>query len=158
MFMKAVLANSVRSQHSVPEQTLKEQYRDFLKRLEALTSHYTLGHLKALNPKELIKKFFKPADSLFEGIEMIMQVIAVCSVKQSCESILESMVSMFEHHFNSTRNMGEDDVNEEFFIAVIGPNLTHYNRVIDEAMNKYWKGQNCHFYRKSLSDHLKDFH
>ena len=157
MFMKAVLAKSVRSQHSVPEQTLKEQYRDFLKRLEALTSHYTLGHLKALNPKELIKKFFNPTDSLFEVIEMIMQAIAVCCVKQSCESILESMVSMYEHHFDSTRNMGEDNVNKEFFIAVNGPNLAHCNSVIYKAINEYWKRKNWHFYRTSLSDYLKDF-
>ncbi len=67
------------------------------------------------------------------------------------------MVSMYEHHFDSTRNMGEDNVNEEFFIAVNGPNLAHCNSVMEEAMNKYWKGQNWLFYRKSLSDHLKDF-
>ena len=64
-----------------------------------------------------------------------MQAIAVCCVKQSCESVLESMVSMYEHHFDSTRNMGEENINEEFFIAVNGPNPSHCNNVIEEAID-----------------------
>ena len=52
---------------------------------------------------------------------------------------------------------GEDIVNEEFFLAVNGPNLAHFNSVIEEVIKKYWKGQNWHFYKTSLSDYLKDF-
>ena len=102
-------------------------------------------------------KFFHPNDNLYVGIEMIMQAIAVSCVKQSCESILESMVSTYEHHFNAMRNMDEENVNEDFFIAVNGPNLTHCNSVVEEAMQIYWKGSDWHFHQKSLSHHLKEF-
>ena len=123
----------------MPEKALKGQYRDFLKQLELLPSSYTVPQLKSVDAKELIQKFFNPADTLFEGIEMVMQAIAVCYVKQSCESILESMVSMYKYHFDGTRNMEEEDLNEESFIAINGPNLSHCNSVIEEAMNRFWK-------------------
>ena len=35
---------------------------------------------------------------------MVLQAIAVSSVKHSCESMLESLVSKFENHFDSRRN------------------------------------------------------
>ena len=88
---------------------------------------------------------------------MIMQAIAVSCVKQSCESILESMVSTYEHHFNGMRNMDEDNINEEFFIAVNGPNLAHCNSVVEKAMTLYWKGYDWHFYRTCLTHQLKEF-
>ena len=53
--------------------------------------------------------------------------------------------------------MGEDNVNEEFLISVNGPNLAHCNGVIEEAMDKYWKRKDWHFYRTSQTDYLKDF-
>ena len=57
MFREAFLAIPGRSLASVPEKTLKERYREFLKRLEASTSRYTSAQLKAMDPKELINKF-----------------------------------------------------------------------------------------------------
>jgi hypothetical protein len=140
--------------------SLKEEYAEFLKRLQTLTATYKLETLKTTDPKDLIKKFFNPEDRLFVGIEMIIEAIAVCCVKQSCESILESLVSIYENHFDSNRNMEEDSVNEEFFIAANGPNLAHCNSVIEDAMNIYWQGKKSnswHFYRTCLTDHLKDF-
>ena len=88
---------------------------------------------------------------------MIMQAIAVCCVKQSSESVLESLVLQYENCFNSNRNMEENHIEEEFFISVNGPNLALCNSVLEEAMDKYWKQKDWHFYRTSLSDHLKDF-
>ena len=56
---------------------------------------------------------------------MIMQAIAVYCVKQSVESVLESLVSRYENHFNQNRNLDEDHMNEEFAIAVNGPTLQY---------------------------------
>ena len=156
-FLRAVNEIPIRSLKTVPNDVLKGQYKEFLERLEKLTATFTSDQLKDLDPKYLIKKFFDPKENLYTNIEMIMQAIAVCCVKQSCESVLESLVLQYEHHFNSNRNMNEDHINEEFFISVNGPNLAHCNSVVEEAMNKYWKQKDWHFYRTSLSDHLKDF-
>ena len=77
--------------------------------------------LKEADPKEITLQFFDPAGKAFENVEMIMQAIAVCSVKHSCESVLESFVSRYENHFDARRNTDEDTSNEEFEIAVNVP-------------------------------------
>ena len=74
---------------------------------------------------------------MFEEIEIIMQPIAVLAVKQSCESVLESFVSKYENHFDSNRNLAEDKVNDKFFVAINGPNLSHCDSVVEKAMDRY---------------------
>ena len=56
---------------------------------------------------------------------MILQTMTVASFKNSCDSILESLVSKYENRFNIKRNVNEESANEEFEIAVNGPNLAH---------------------------------
>ena len=56
----------------------------------------------------MLKHFFDPAERLFEGIELVVQAMAVSCLKHSCESVLESLVSKYENHFDERRNMGED--------------------------------------------------
>ena len=74
-----------------------------------------------------------------------MQAIAVSAVKHSCESILESFVSMYENHFDIRRPTAEKSTNEEFEIAVNGPNLAHCDSVVKESMDNYWasRGGKC---------------
>ena len=81
-----------------------------------------------------------------------MQSIAVCAVKQSCESILESYVSRYENHFDYRRNNSEVSANEEFEIAVNGPNLANCDSVVKDAMKKYWakKGGQWHFFKQGV--------
>ena len=91
---------------------------------------------------------------------MGMQAIAVSAVKQSCESILESMVSKYEHQFNSQRNMAEDNVNDAFFVAVNGPSLARCDSVVKVAMDRYWKAKqrnDWHFYKTTVLEQLRDF-
>mgnify|MGYP003336288054 CR=1 FL=1 len=73
-------------------------------------------------------------------------------MKQSCESILESFVSMYENHFDIIRNTHEKSTNEEFEIAVNGPNLAHCDSVVKEAMDNYWasRGGKWHFFKTSV--------
>ena len=83
---------------------------------------------------------------------MIMQAMAVSAVKHSCESILESFVSRYENHFDARRGTNEETANEEFEIAVNGPNLGNCDAVVIEAMNDYWnsRGGSWHFFRVSV--------
>ena len=77
----------------------------------------------------------------------------IAAVKHSCESILESFVSEYENHFDERRNVNETTANEEFTIAVNGPNLAHADSVI-QAMDLYWQGKPWHFYRSSPLEKL----
>ena len=95
---------------------------------------------------------------MFDEIEMIMQAIAVSAVKQSCESVLESFVSKYGDHFNSNRNIAKDNVNDAFLVAVNGPNLGHFDSVVEKAIDRYWKStQDWHFYKTTALEQLKKF-
>ena len=86
--------------------------------------------------KEIIH-FLCEDNSFFKGIEMIMQALSVAAFKISCWVIVESFVSRYEDHFYLKRNMNEESVNEEFEIAVNGPNLANSDSVIKKAMNRH---------------------
>ena len=103
-----------------------------------------MDELKSTDAKVLIKKFFDPKKKLYHGIEMIMKA----SVKMSCESVLESLVSIYKNYFDARRNMNEENTSE----ALNGPNLAHSTSIIKEAMDSYWKpkGSPWHFFRTSL--------
>ena len=45
---------------------------------------------------------------------MIMQDIVVYSLKQTMESVLESLVSKYESYFTHNRNMNEEKTNVDF--------------------------------------------
>ena len=158
-YLHAIKNIPVRSLNNINEEVLKSEYKEFLRRLEVLTKKYKFEELNDLDPKKLIEAFFKTSDRLYVDIEMIMQSIAVSSVKQSCESILESLVSQYENHFDSRRSLNEENANEEFVISVNGPNLTHCDAVVNEAMDMYWKSKNSpwHFYRTSTLERLKKY-
>ena len=47
---------------------------------------------------------------------MVMQAISVCCVKVPCESVLESLVSIFDNHFNAIRNMNKESTTQDFMI------------------------------------------
>ena len=49
---------------------------------------------------------------------MVMQAISVCCVKVPCESVLESLVSIFDNHFNAIRNMNKESTTQDFMIAM----------------------------------------
>ena len=138
-FIKAVKNIPIGSLLDLPENALEKQYTEFLRLEERLTVKYKIEELETLDAKELIKNFFDPVGKLFTGIEMAMQAIAVSAVKLSCESTLESMVLKYEHHFNSQRNMAENNINNAFFVAVYRPSLGHCESVIKVAMDRYWK-------------------
>ena len=156
-FKKAISKVPVVSVKEVPDEELKSQFRLFLGRLQSMTAGIDKVDLGKIDSKELIKQFYDPAKELFKDIEMVMQAIAVCAVKLSCESVLESFVSRYENHFDSRRNAEEDATNEEFEVAVNGPNLANCGSVVKEAMDHYWgsKGGSWHFYRSSVAERLK---
>ncbi|CAB4005233.1 Hypothetical predicted protein, partial [Paramuricea clavata] len=115
--------------------------------------------LREIDPKDILKQFFDPESGLFVDIEMVMQAISVCCVKISCESVLESLVSVFENHFDPNRNMKEESTTEEFMITVNGPSLGHADAVIREAMNcaqKSGGSTSWQFFRTTVLEQLRE--
>ncbi|CAB3978036.1 Hypothetical predicted protein [Paramuricea clavata] len=68
-FINAIKEIPIRSLLDLPESALKKQCTEFLRRLEKLTVKYKPEELESLDPKELIKKFFDPADKLLKRLK-----------------------------------------------------------------------------------------
>ena len=64
---------------------------------------------------------------------------AVAATKNSCESVIESFVSTYEHHSNKIRNMSEDAINDEFTISKNGPEVNNADKLIEDSMDSYFK-------------------
>ena len=91
------------------------------------------------------------------GCEIVINAICGSAIKNTCESVLESIVSEYENHFDVRRNLGsEQAINEEFEIAKNGPsNLATCDDLLKEALDLYWKGKPWHFYKVSDINRLK---
>ena len=157
--VQAIRSIPVRSLNDVPNQLLIDQHKEFLRRLEIETKCYSVTELKVIDPKDLLKMFFDPQKDLFQGIEKMLQAMAVSCIKHSCESVLESTVSVFENHFDERRNLDEGNATDEFKIAVNGPNLAHSDPMVKEAMDGYWgsKKSGWHFYRTIVIEQMQRY-
>ncbi|CAB3987438.1 Hypothetical predicted protein [Paramuricea clavata] len=91
--------------------------------------------------KELTKLFLRSDKELYKGIEIIIHFICVSAVKVSVQSVIESLTSKFEIHFNKFRNVNEDTAYNEMMVGVNGPLPLQCDKVVMAAMKQHFKGQ-----------------
>ena len=72
---------------------------------------------------------------MFEDVEVVIHSICIAAIKVSVESVVESLVSRYENHFNSSRQMSEEHSLEEMVIAENGPLLQHADPILKRAMH-----------------------
>ena len=58
----------------------------------------------------------------------------------SVESIVESMVSMYENKQSNFRQISENRGNEEMVISVNGPEIANADKILKKALDNYFKG------------------
>ena len=75
----------------------------------------------------------------FGECKIILHVILCACVKVSVESVVESIVSRYEKHFNPSRQPDEEQGLNEMIIAENGPFLHEADGIIERAMDHYWK-------------------
>ena len=92
---------------------------------------------------------------LYEGVEITIQALLCASVKMSVESVVETVVSRYEKHFNKSRKLNEEQALDEMEISENGPNLFKADPLLQISMDKYWKKQTVsgkwHFVKDSSS-------
>ena len=74
----------------------------------------------------------------FEKVRVIVHVILAACVKVSVESVVESLVSRYEHHFTASRQLTEDNTLNEMIISENGPHLHEADGILERSMNNYW--------------------
>ena len=107
---------------------------------------------KDIDSKSVLKTILKDS-KLFDGIELTLHIICTAAVKVSVESVVESLVSRYEVHFDSKRQLSEEHALEEMEISENGPDMANADNVLASAMHKYWsvksKDSFWHFCHKS---------
>ena len=92
---------------------------------------------------------------LFKGCEAVMGILVQAAAMKSVESVVESWISVLEHHNSKSRPLSEDMIETEMSVAINGPAVQHSESVVTESMKKYWGGKkkvkDGHFVRKSMN-------
>ena len=65
------------------------------------------------------------------NVRVIVHIILSACVKTSVESVAETLVSRYENHFTSSRQLTEENALDEMVIA-------ENDNLLERAMNKYW--------------------
>ena len=150
-FISAIRSLPVESLQEVSDTVLMNQFENYLNSLRRVSWGCDP---EDLDSKVLIQKLLHPKNKYYCGSEMILQAICVSALKLSVESVLESQISIYEHHFRDNRPLNDDSIAEEFQIAINGPCLAHYDSVVYHAMSQYWdkkKTVSWHFTKKDFS-------
>ena len=94
-------------------------------------------NLEKTDSKDLIN-LFSTAEHLYEGIELFMRACYEACVKIIVESVGESVISVFNKHNNKWRTIGEENVNDELFVALNGPELGEADKVLQESLDLHF--------------------
>ena len=147
-FLNAV-RNITGSVATVDDGDLMNHYRVFVTGLETLF----IKSCKEFDPsildsKEIIESILKKENiGLFRNAKVIIHLISV-------ESVVESLVSRYEKHFDSSRQPTEQHSLDEMIIAAENrPLLHHADEILERVINQYWRVGNhdgkLHFLRRT---------
>ena len=124
---------------TVDDGDLMNHCRMFVANLETqfMKSCKKIDH-SILDTKEIIQTILKKENiALFRNVKVIIHLICVACAKVSVESVVESLVSRYEKHFDSSRQPTEQHSLDEMIIAENRPLLHHTDEILERAMNQY---------------------
>ena len=78
---------------------------------------------------------------MFKGCEAVIGILVQVAAMKSVESVVESWISVLEHHSSKSRPLSEDIIETEMSVAINGPAVQHSKSVVTESMKKYWDGK-----------------
>ena len=154
------LRNITGSVATVDDRDLMNHYRIFVANLEILfIKSYKEFDPSIFGSKEIIQSILKKENiALFRNVKVIIHLICVACAKVSVESVVESLVSRYEKHFDSSRQPTEQHSLDEMIIAENRPLLHHADEILERAMNRYWRVAKrygkWHFLRRTEDIHL----
>ena len=137
---------------------LRIQYRRFLEQLQDISN---LEDSEKFTSMQIFILLLNTKEKRWQNIEGIMDILVRAALMKSVEAVVESWVSVLEHHSSKTRGLGDDAVKTEMMISINGPEIQHCDPIVAEAMNNYWKNsvmkgnRDGHFVRRSQN--IKDW-
>ena len=67
--------------------------------------------------------------------------MASAGVAMGLESVVESWVSVLEHHNNPRRPLTQERLEQEAMVALNGPAEVHCDSIVEEALASFWRKQ-----------------
>ena len=137
---------------------LRRQYKVFLHRLKDIAD---IKDSELLSSMDIIIMLLKTDDKRYVGVEAVMDIICQACTYKSVESVVESWISVLEHHSSKQRGLKEESIQTEMMIACNGPPVQHSMSVVEGGMKRYWtkaasvKDRDGHFIRRS--ENIKSF-
>ena len=122
---------------TVDDIDLMNHYRMFVANLDTLFIKSCKKYdTSILGSKKIIQSILNKENiALFRNVKVIMHLTCVGCVKISVESVVESLLSRYEKHFDSSRQPIEQQFFDEMIIADNGPLLHHADAILERAMN-----------------------
>ena len=91
-------------------------------------------------------------NELYKGCEAVIDILVQAALSISVESIVESWISVIEHHSSKSRPLSNDALDAEMMIALNGPSIVHCSGIVKESMSAYWKQmRNANLHASSMS-------
>lgn len=131
---------------------MRAQHQEFLRRIEEITEVKDSDKLSSM---EVMVMLLNTEAKRFQGCEAVIDILCQAAAMKSVESVVESWISVLEHHSNKSRNLKGETVETEMQIAINGPKIQHCEKVVEESMAAYWRKmkrstlQQGHFTRRS---------
>ena len=86
------------------------------------------------------------------GIKTILHIFLIAALKFPTESVVESQISVFEHHYGKRRScILEEHIFAEYFIHLVDPPINKSDLLLTNALNKHFDGQKWHFYSNKIN-------
>ena len=137
---------------------MRRQFKLLLHRLEDIVK---IKDSQLLSSMDIIILMLNTEGRRYVGVEAVMDIICQACTFKSVESVVESWISIMEHHSSKQRNLKEENIQNEMMIACNGPPVQHCMSVVEGAMTRHWmkalrvKDRGGHFIRRS--ENVKSF-
>ena len=114
---------------------VRNQFKTFVEKPAAIGK---MKNSEKLSSLEIIVMMMNTEAKRWWGCEAVMDIICQAATMKSVESVVESWVSVLEHHASKTRNIKADTIQEEMMISLNGPLIQHSKGEVEETMKAYW--------------------
>ena len=129
---------------------MREQYQEFLRKVKEIEQ---MGGSENFSSMDMMVLMMNTAARRNRGCEAVMNILVQAATMKSVESVVESCVSVLEHHSSKTRNLSANSIDSEMTIAINGPSIQHRDSIVEESTQAYWRKTNTfidgQFVRKS---------
>ena len=124
----------------IKDDVILHQYRIFMRILVKLTKESN-----SVDPKNILIQLLDPKLKHYEDIQLILHIASYAATKSSVESVMESIVSSYEYASDNRKGFTENSINDVFEIVANGPSPANCDTIVENALDKYFKGQQWHF-------------